>query len=430
MPLNILIVGSGVCGPALATLLMHADPQHKITVVERAPSLRVSGQQLDVKAQGLPILQKMGLQDTIKSLLVAETGLQFVDTKGKSIAEFGVTGGGKRNYSLTTDREIMRSDLVNMLYEASLKRRKEIDDSAGPGKAEGSLKYEFGKSITELSQDDHGVDVKLSSGETSRYDLVVGADGQGSRTRRLAWGADASAAAFHPLGIHAAYYSIPRAEGEGGMAKWFIVPESRAIVMRNGDRPMTQVYLFARKQAEMFRQAYKEPIERQKEAFRQVYAGAGWETDRFLKSMDQSDDFYAHEIGQIKMDTLYKGRVVLVGDAGYCPAPFTGMGTTLSLIGAYVLACEMARHRNDLGRALKAYGEVVRPPVDEYQKLPPASLNAIFPSSKAGVWLLQNVTWALASLKVDQWVHKVLPAENRDGKWPIPEYPELNLPAS
>ncbi|KAK8092021.1 hypothetical protein PG997_002382 [Apiospora hydei] len=427
MPLNILIVGAGVCGPALATLLMYADPQHKITVVERAPSLRVSGQQLDVKAQGLPILNKMGLQDTIKPLLVAETGLQFVDTKGKSIAEFGVTTGGKRNYSLTTDREIMRSDLVNMLYEASLKRRKEIDDSAGPG---GSLKYEFGKSVTELSQDDDGVDFKLSSGETGRYDLVVGADGQGSRTRRLAWGAEASAAAFHPLGIHAAYYSIPRAEGEDGMAKWFNASESRTILMRNGDRPMTQVYLFARKNAELFRQAYKEPIAMQKEAFRQVYAGAGWETDRFLKGMDVCDDFYAHEIGQIKMDTLHKGRVVLVGDAGYCPAPFTGMGTTLSLIGAYVLAGELAKHKNDIGPALKAYSEVVRPPVDEYQKLPPATLSAIFPSSKFGVWVLQNIAWALGSLKVDQLVHKVLPAENSDGRWPIPEYPELNLPVS
>lgn len=429
MPLNILIVGAGVCGPALATLLMHADPGHNITVLERAPSLRVAGQQLDVKAQGLPILKKMGMHDTIRPLLVAETGLQFVNTKGSSVAEFGVTGDGKRNYSLSTDREIMRNDLVNMLYEASLKRRREIETSAGPGKPRGSLKYEFGKSITELSQDDNGVDVRLSSGETARYDLVVAADGQGSRTRRLAWGAEANAAAFHSLGIQAAYYSIPRADGEGGMAKWFNAPGSRSVLMRNGDRPMTQVYLFARKNAELFRQAYKEPVASQKEAFRQVFAGAGWETDRFLKGMDECDDFYAHEIGQIKLDPLYKGRVVLVGDAGYCPAPFTGMGTTLSLIGAYVLTGELAKHKNDIGSALKAYSKVVRPPVDEYQWLAPSLLGGMFPSSKLGVWLLQNTAWVLSSLKVDQLIHKILPAECNDGKWPIPEYPELNLPA-
>ncbi|KAK8007623.1 cytochrome P450 [Apiospora arundinis] len=430
MPLNILIVGAGVCGPALATLLQYANPQHKITVVERASSLRVAGQQLDVKAQGLPILKKMGLHDNIKPLLVAETGMQFVDAKGKSLAEFGVTGNGKRNYSLSTDREIMRSDLVNMLYEESLKRRKEINDSTRPNEIGGSLKYEFDKSITELSQDDDGVDVKFSSGDTGRYDLVVGADGQGSRTRRLAWGAEASAAAFHSLGLHTAYFSIPRAEGEGGMAKWFNAPESRSILIRNGDRPMTQVYLFARKNAELFRQAYKEPLAKQKQAFRQVFSGAGWEADRFLEAMESCDDFYAHEVGQIKIDPLYKGRVVLVGDAGYCPAPFTGMGTTLSLIGAYVLAGEMARHKNNIGSALKAYSEVVRPPVDEYQRLPPATISAMFPSSKFGVWLLQNTAWALATLKIDQLIHKVLPAENSDGRWPIPDYPELNLPVS
>ncbi|KAK8076521.1 hypothetical protein PG994_003793 [Apiospora phragmitis] len=419
MPLNILIVGAGVCGPALATLLMHADPRHKITVVERAPTLRIAGQQLDVKAQGLPILQKIGLKDAIKPLLVAETGLQFVDAKGKSLAEFGVTDGGKRNYSLSTDREIMRSDLVNMLYEASLKRRREIDDLAGSGKTEGSLKYEFGKSIVELSQDDDGVDIRISSGETGRYDLVVAADGQGSRTRRLAWGAEASAAAFDYLGIHAAYYSMPRAEGEGGMAKWFNAPDSRSILMRNGDRPMTQVYLFARTNAELFQQAYKEPIARQKEAFRQVYAGIGWETDRFLQGMDECDDFYAHEIGQIKIDPLYKGRVVLVGDAGILPRALHGYGH------------DARSHRgNHVGLALKAYSEVVRPPVDEYQRLAPGLLRAMFPSSRIGVWLLQNTAWVLASLKVDQLIHKALPAENNDGKWPIPEYPELNLPVS
>ena len=428
MPLNILIVGAGVCGPALATLLQHADPRHTITVVERASSLRTAGQQLDVKAQGLPILEKMGLRGTIRPLLVAETGMQFVGAKGKSLAEFGVTGGGKRNYSLSTDREIMRSDLVNMLYEASLKRREEIDNLARPEEKGGSLKYEFGKSIIELSQDDDGVDVKLSSGETGRYDLVVAADGQGSRTRRLAWGVEASAAAFHSLGIHTAYFSIPRAEGEGGMAKWFNASESRAVLIRNGDRPMTQVYLFARNNAELFRQAYKEPLAKQKDAFRKAYSGAGWEVDRFLGAMDDCDDFYAHEAGQIKIDPLYKSRVVLVGDAGYCPAPFTGMGTTLSLIGSYVLAGELAKHKNDIGPALKAYSEVVRSPVDEYQRLPPATINAMFPSSKFGVWLLQNAAWALAGLKVDQLVHRFLPAENVNGRWPIPEYAELNLP--
>ena len=429
MPLNILIVGAGVCGPALATFLMHANSGHNITIVERAPSLRVTGQQLDVKMQGLPILKKMGLHDIIKPLLVAETGLQFMDTKGNSLAEFGVTGDGKRNYSLSTDREIMRNDLVNMLYEASLKRRGEIENSAGPRKTRGSLKYEFGKSLSELSQDDKGVDVKFSSGETGRYDLVVAADGQGSRTRRLTWGVEASAAASHFLGIHAAYYSIPRAEGEGGMAKWFNAPGSRAVMIRNGDRPMTQVYLFARKNAELFRQAYKEPVAKQKEAFREVFAGAGWETDRFLKGMDGCDDFYAHEIGQIKLDPLYKGRVVLVGDAGYCPSPFTGMGTTLSLIGAYVLAGELARHKDDIGSALEAYSEVVRAPVDEYQRLAPSLLSGLFPSSRLGVWLLQNTAWVLSCLKVDQLVHRVLPAESSDGRWPVPDYPELNLPA-
>lgn len=427
MPLNVLIVGAGVCGPALATLLQGSDHRHNITVVERSPSLRVAGQQIDLKAQGIPIMRKMSLIDTIKSHCVAESGMELVDSNGKPITHFGVNDSDKGDLAiaLTSEYEIMRSDLVKVLYEASLNQRAKLGKDLGK---EGGLTYEFGKTITELTQSDDGVNVTFSDGQKSGYDIVVGADGQGSRTRRLAFGQEASDEAFKSLEIHAAFYGIPRVEGEGETAKAYIAQGRRGMMTRTGDRPVTQVYLFSMKNTERLKNSNKESIEKQKEVWAETFKDAGWQSGRFLSGLNTCDDFYACELAQVKMKQLYNGRVVLLGDAGYCPSVLTGMGTTASLIGSYVLAGELARHGNDVGTALKSYERVVRPPVLECQKMPfGGSLGVFWPSSRLGIWILRNTLWAISSFKIDQMIQRVLPRGKDKGGWTIPEYPELNL---
>jgi 2-polyprenyl-6-methoxyphenol hydroxylase-like FAD-dependent oxidoreductase len=425
MPLNVLVVGAGVCGPAFASLLQGSDARHNITVVERSSSLRVAGQQIDLKAQGTPIVKKMGLLDDVKRYCVAETGLEIVDPKGKAVASFGVNSSA--GFGLTVEIEIMRGDLVRVLHDASLKQRAKI---AAEGGREGGLKYEFGKTVKELSQDSgDGVDVTFSDGEHRRFDLVVAADGQGSRTRRLAFGDEANSEAIKSLGIHVAYYSIPRGDGDGGLAKAFFAPGSRAVMLRNGDRPQTQVYLYTSRNPERLKTLYKEPVAAQKAYFADTFRDAGWESERLVAGMAATDDFYAHELAQIKMQRgLVEGRVVLVGDAGYCPTPFTGMGTTAALIGAWVLAGELARRPNDVGAALQAYNDVMRAPVDECQVLP-ASMTKGLPSSSFGVWLIRTSLWAMSTFKIEQLLHKIWPEREgpKKGSWPVPEYPELKL---
>lgn len=420
MPLNVLIVGAGVCGPALAMLLQGSDPSHKITVVERSPSLRTTGQQIDLKNQGVDVLRKMALLDTVKAHCVNETGLEILDSDGKPLALFGISPSGQRRITLTSEYEIMRGDLVNVLYKAGLEQYEKLKHTLRKG---GGLAYEFDKTITELNQNDDGVDVTFSDGQQKHYDLVVAADGQGSKTRRLAFGQEVSDAAWNPLGVQAAYFSIPRIEGEGGLARSFNALGRRLLITRTSGRPVTQVLLFTMGDAEKLKKSYKESIERQKEAFADAFRDAGWQNDRFMSGMESCNDFYAHEIGQIKMKQLSKGRVVLLGDAGYCPSPFTGMGATGCLIGAYVLAGELARHGSDVPGALRAYEDIVRPPIAECQQLPGASLGIFFPSSKLGIWILRNALWAVSKVNIAfDWSQ----SENKGG-WVLPEYPELNL---
>ena len=430
-PLNILIVGAGVCGPAFATLLQRSHAQYNITIVEQAPSLRLGGQQLDLKVHGYPIVKKMGLLEAVKSRCVGETGAEMVNSKGDVIAQFGVNDAEADGSTfLTQEYEIMRGDLVEVFYEASIAQRAKLD---GAGK-QGGLAYEFGKTITELTQDgengENGVGVTFSDGQKKRYDLVVGADGQGSRTRRLLLGQQASDEAFHSLDIHAAFYSIPRQEGEGSVAKLYLGTGGRGLVTRTGDNlSVTQVYLFAmgKEHSQMLKQASKESPETRKRLWMDLFRDAGWQSERLTKGAATTDDFHAWELAQIRLKQLYSGRVALLGDAGYCPTVFTGMGTTASLVGSWVLAGELARHGDDISGALRAYDEVMRSPIDDWQQMLATVSNVRVPSSRLGVWLLDNAIWAFSSLGSKLGLGRLSPRgpREKEGAWRLPEYPEL-----
>jgi 2-polyprenyl-6-methoxyphenol hydroxylase-like FAD-dependent oxidoreductase len=419
MPLNVLIVGAGVCGPAFAMLLQRSNPKHNITIVERFPSLRAAGQQIDLKLQAPHILRRMGLFDEIKACCVNETGLEMVDSKGKRVALFEASAAGQQRPGLTSEHEIMRGDMVRVLYDASIKQNKELRNKSETGKG---VTYQFNQTITALEQSTNGVEVTFLNGRKEHYDLVVAADGQGSRTRQLAFGREVSDASFKSLGIHAAYFSIPRAEGEATLAKGHFAPGRRMIITRTSDRPVTGVLLFTMIKSSKLKECYKEGPENQKEVFAETFKDSEWQTERLLSGLKTSEDFYANELGQIKMPQLSAGRVVLLGDAGYCPSPFTGLGTNLSLVGAYLLAGALARQGNDVVGALTAYEEKMRPFIDECQKMP--SIGVFFPSSRLGIWSMQKIVWVVSKLM--GFLPQSQPADTHGER--LPEYPELNLP--
>lgn len=419
MPLNVLVVGAGVCGPTIAMLLQRSNPQHNITIVERSPTLRSIGQQVDLKTQAPYILRKMGLLDEIRSRCVNETGVEVVDSAGRQIACFGASASGERRPGLTSEYEIMRGDMVQVLYDASIKQNTELKVSPGKG-----ITYSFGRTITALDQSAQSVDVTFSDGRKQRYDLVIAADGQSSRTRRLAFGPEISDAAFKSLGIHGAYFSIPRIDGEGTLARGHLAPGRKMIITRTSDRPVTGALLFTMKESPGLKASYRESLENQKEAFVEVFKDIDWQTDRLISGLKKSDDFYANELGQIKMNHLFTGRVVLLGDAGYCPSPFTGLGTNLCLVGAYLLAGELARQGNDINGALKGYEEKMRPFIDECQQISQGTLGFLFPSSRLGVWFMHKLIWTVS--KVTGYFPESHKGVSHDEH--LPEYPELNLP--
>ncbi|ETS73065.1 hypothetical protein PFICI_15240 [Pestalotiopsis fici W106-1] len=421
MGLKILINGAGICGPALAVFLLRSDPSYTIAVVERSTELRTAGQQIDLRAQGIPLMKKLGLLEKVKERTVVESGLAFVDSNDKVKAVLGVNDSGKGQQSFTSEYEIMRGDLVDILYQESLDVGKQVKRDGGKG----GVNYDFGKYATKLTQDDTGVDVVFSDGTSDRFDLVVGCDGQGSRTRRLTWGDELEKDIFKSLGAYIAFFTIP-ATGQEDIGKIFHMPNYRVIFTRTGDRPVTQVCLATMNITKELEGCSNKTINEQKEVWKKLFGDCTWQHERLLEGLDKAEDFYMSHVGQVKMDSWFKGRVVLAGDAGYCPTPFTGQGSTASLVGSYILAGELTKHSDNITAGLESYNRVLRPYVDEMQKLVPGTPNILYPKTEFGIWALQTFLGIFTTLKIDKAINMMLP-EGKGGLV-IPQYETLKLP--
>ncbi|CAO3662201.1 unnamed protein product [Umbelopsis ramanniana] len=400
-PLNVLICGGGCGGPALAYWL--AQSGHRVTVVERFPTLRASGAQVDLRAQGIEVVKRMGLLDAIRAKVVNEEGTSFVDEKDRTKATVMANTSGKGAQTLTSEFEIMRGDLVRILYDAT----------------KSNVNYIFGLSVENFEQHEDAVIVTFSDGRTDTFDLLVGADGQGSRIRKAILPPD-SPEPYNRLGLFSAYWFVPRSETDSKICKIYHCPGSRAIMCRSNSETETQVYFAIKDDSEELRSLPRASVEKQKAFWTQKFSGAGWHTDRFLEGMKTAEFFYCQEIVQVRTDTWYKNRVVLLGDAGYCPSPVTGMGTTASFVGAYVLAGEINRNAQNLPEALANYEKTLRPFIDEVQVINRHIIRSVFPQTQLGVLILHVVAGILCFLRIPQLIARF--SNNENGSWNLPVY--------
>lgn len=403
-PLKILICGGGCAGPALAYWL--ARRGHQVTIIEVFPILRATGAQIDLRGQGIEAAKRMGLLDTIRSKLVGEEGVALVDSEGNIRATVMANKSGKGAQSLTSEFEIMRGDLVRILYDAT----------------KDNVKYIFHTSVDHFEQDEQRVTAYFSNGSSETFDLLVGADGQGSRIRKAIM-PPTSPDPYRPLGIHIAYWFIPRIESDNNIRRTYQSPGGRMIMRRSHNSTETQVYFFLRDDALEFSSIHRASVEQQKEFWTQKFRDAGWETVRFLEGMKTTNNWYCQEVVQVQTETWHKGRVVLLGDAAYCPSPFSGMGTTASLVGAYVLAGEIDRNSENLPRAFQNYDRILRPFIHEVQNVKPALLKLGMPKTWWGIAILRFVFGIICFLRIPELMSMV--AKERDGNWKLPDYSEL-----
>ncbi|KAI9696998.1 MAG: hypothetical protein M1836_004959 [Candelina mexicana] len=382
--LRVLISGASVAGPALAYWLVRAGC--KVTVVERARTLRSEGQGLDVRDTARDVIKRMGIFDRMLDRSSKEEGLRIVDDNNRDLASFGVDTSGKGE-SATCDIEILRGELAGILFDITK------DD----------VTYIFGDTIESLEETDKEVNVKYANGTpTAAFDLVVAADGLGSKTRSLAFGNGASR--VRSLNSYVSYFSIPKGDTDTMWSRVHWVKGGRNMALRPDNQGRTRVFVtqtaYDNKDPRLARlhKASKEGVPAQKILVQELFQDAGWEIERILKGMQESDDFYMQHVAQIRMDRWSIGRVAVIGDAGYAPSPFSGMGTSIAFIGAYVLAGEISRQPDNIPAALESYERVLRPYVESVQHLLPGIPWIVNPQSAWGVKVFENVIWSLGVL--------------------------------
>lgn len=355
--MKILISGGGIAG--LTCALEFGSRGHDVTVIERAPHLRLTGTPIDIRGDAIEAVDKMGLLRRIQARRVRMSEqTQFVDISGKPIAPMPIAEIGDSD----ADIEILREDLVGILADA----------------ASDTATIRFDDSIQALADTDGHVDAQFASGQTAQYDLVIGADGQHSAVRRLVFGPDEHY--LRHLGVYFALADLPSEPHPEGTNSIYNVPGRMAGVFRYGGKSVA-VFEFYSESVDYD----PDDLDSKKQALADAFADYPlWRIPELLDAARVDPAFYFSAASQVHLTSWHRGRVVLVGDAGYCAAFLSGRGTSLALTGARFLAEELDRDRNHI-KAFARYEARQRPYVTFAQSRANCGRGRILPATWADI---------------------------------------------
>ncbi|WP_030410655.1 FAD-dependent monooxygenase [Streptomyces sp. NRRL S-1448] len=366
---TVLISGGGIAGPVLAYWLRRHG--FAPTVVERAPGQRPGGQAVDIRGVALEVVERMGLLEQASRVRTRMRGMSILASDGHEVdrSTEATFSSGRLD---SEDIEVLREDLVRMVYEHT---------RAG-------VEYLFGDTITALDEDETGVRVDFAHGPSRTFDLVVGADGLHSTVRRLVFGPEEHFA--HHLGSYLSVFSADN----------FLALDDWQMWLRDGDTGFGIMPVRGNTELRIAFGFQSAPLPhdlRDGGALRQLVvdklASMRWEGTRLAEAARKAPDFYCDAMALIRMDQWSRGRVALLGDAGYCPSPLSGQGTSLALVGAHVLADSLAQANGDHRTAYARYERRMRPFVTHNQAL--ATENPGGPASE------ESVTHAKNALSLD-----------------------------
>ena len=340
--MDVLISGASMAGLTAAYWFARAGA--RVTVVERAGALRQGGAPIDVRGDALGVAERMGILEEVgrQRVPLGDGPGPVWDASGVHVANIDLTWFANET---DDDIEIDRTRLNDLLLSA-----------VPPG-----VDFRYGTWAVAIDDGSGGAAVTFSDGTTARYDLVVGADGLHSSTRALVFGPERDY--LKHLGCYVALLDLdPARSWKFGMLN---APGRTVIARETGDGPLAYV---------MARSPQLEYDYRDAGAQREIVAGflgelGAWEVPAIRAAFldPASSGFYFDSVSQIHMPSWTKGHVALIGDAAHCAALLSGMGTSLAMIGAEILATEWAAADGDLAAAAPGFTGKLRPYVESAQ---------------------------------------------------------------
>ncbi len=336
---KVLIVGAGLGGLALAGFFDDCDIEYSI--VERRSEWCHEGYALGLWNNGRNILRKLGLADRFDQNEIAFQRVLISDGKGNPLrcynlarfyGEFGMA------YS-----HIRRADLHQWLLDRAAR------------------KVRMGVSVTSLLEMEEVVRVTLSDGSTETFDLVVGADGVHSTVRDCCFKEHVESY----TNWRAWYVWVDRSFCRPRVVAQYVAPRELVAVFDEGDKAL--VVLVAKTDHSIWDDP-EERVERLKLLFKDEPAIVP-----ACLSKAAAEDILPADLLEISLRRWHTARVVLIGDAAHGFEPFGGLGGSMALEDAYVLAAELAKmprvEPQELSTALRRYEVLRRSRVGQARKV-------------------------------------------------------------
>jgi len=371
---SILISGAGIAGTTLAFWLNKFG--FNPTIIEVAPKLREGGYAIDFMGAGYDIAEKMDIVGELKKMDIDFSKLTFVDKNNKE--------KGSMNYqkikTFLNGRAftLLRSDLAKVIYNSLDK----------------DIEVIFGDSINNIEQDDEKVVITFQNGTKRNFDLLVGADGLHSNVRNLIFGKEMRFEKYY--GYYTSSYTINNFSIGDNAFSMYNVPYKQVAIYSNQENQTTTFFIFT--SAQKLSYQYRS-IEKQKQILKAEFENSGWKCQQLLSEIDSTTDFYFDSISQIEMEHWSNGRITLVGDACYCPSLLSGKGSTLAMVGAYILAGELKQSGGNYQKAFRQYESIFKPFMEKKQKAAQFFAKFFIPKSIFAIWL-RNQVFRIMSVSV------------------------------
>ena len=339
--LNVLVSGASFAG--LATAFWMNRLGYRVTVVEVGKGLKTGGSPVDIKEGTVDIMKRMGLLERIQASSLKAKAVDFLDVEGVRIARMPAQSGGAQGTN--PEYEIERDALLHMMFE----------------EVKSDVEFIFDDSIARLEETADQVAVTFKSGRQRSFSLLFGCDGNHSSVRRMCFGEESAYSHFLQN-----YFSITIVDKlliEEDTAQIYNVPGK--VVMLNAYNNKTDIIFCFYSEKEV-PYSYRDQ-EEQRGIILQQFGGEGWRTRELLEELSRCRDLYFDKMCQIRMPSWTKGRVALVGDAGYCASPAAGMGGSLAIVGATALVDAFQKHPGSFEAAFREYNDSLRPFVEDVQ---------------------------------------------------------------